>query len=252
MLGRTRKELVYLVLAGMFVANALLGEILGGKLIQVAGFTMSIGVIPWPVVFVTSDLVNEYFGREGVKRLTLLTASLIAYAFVIIYLTMQVPAAAVSPVQDAAFVSVLGQSLWIIVGSLAAFLVSQLVDVAVFWIFRKRTGGRFLWLRATGSTAVSQLIDTFVVMGIGFWLPGKLTTHDYLNVSATNYTYKFAIALATTPLLYGIHAAVERFLGSEESHHLTEEAVEAELDRAEQIGLEHALRAGSKHSADGD
>ena len=75
MLGRSRKELVYLVLAGMFVANALLGEILGGKLITAWGYTMSIGVIPWPVVFVTSDLVNEYFGRDGVKRLTLLTTA---------------------------------------------------------------------------------------------------------------------------------------------------------------------------------
>ena len=242
MLGRTRKELVYLILAGMFVANALLGEILGGKLIQVAGYVMSIGVIPWPVVFVTSDLVNEYFGREGVKRLTLLTAALIAYAFIVIFLTMQVPAASVSPVQDAAFVSVLGQSLWIIVGSLAAFLVSQLVDVAVFWMLRQRTGHKFLWLRATGSTAVSQLIDTFVVMGIGFWLPGKLTTTQYLSVSMTNYTYKFAIALATTPLLYAIHAAVDKFLGKPEADHLAEEAVAAEVDRTEQIGLEHALR----------
>jgi queuosine precursor transporter len=236
MLGRSRKELVYLVLAGMFVANALLGEILGGKLIQVAGFVMSIGVIPWPVVFVTSDLVNEYFGREGVKRLTMLTAALIAYAFVVIFLTMQVPAAAVSPVQDAAFISVLGQSMWIIVGSLAAFLVSQMVDVVVFWAFRKRTGHKFLWLRATGSTAVSQLIDTFVVMGIGFWLPGKLTTTQYLNVSMTNYVYKFAIALGTTPLLYVIHAAVDKFLGKTEADHLADEAAAIEAQQALSTG----------------
>ena len=245
MLGRSRKELVYLVLAGMFVANALLGEILGGKLITAWGYTMSIGVIPWPVVFVTSDLVNEYFGRDGVKRLTFLTTALIAYAFMVIFLTMQVPASAISPVKDDAFRSVLGQSLWIIVGSMAAFLVSQMVDVIVFWMLRKRTGHRFLWLRATGSTAVSQLIDTFVVMGIGFWLPGMLTTPQYLQVSMTNYTYKFAIALATTPLLYVIHAAVDRFLGKDEADRLAEQAVEAEADRDEEKGLEHALREGA-------
>jgi uncharacterized integral membrane protein (TIGR00697 family) len=231
MIGRSRKELVYLVLAGAFVANALLGEIMGGKLISAAGFTMSIGVIPWPVVFVTSDLVNEYFGREGVKRLTLLTAALIAYAFVVIYLAMLVPAAAVSPVKDDAFQAVLGQSQWIIVGSLTAFLLSQMVDVFVFWVFRTRTGGKMLWLRATGSTAVSQLIDTFVVMGIAFWLPGKLTTTEYITVSSTNYIYKFVIALSTTPLLYLIHAAVDRFLGEAEAHALEAEAVNAELAR---------------------
>ena len=229
MLGRSRKELVYLILAGMFVANALLGEIMGGKLIQVAGYVMSIGVIPWPVVFVTSDLVNEYFGREGVKRLTMLTAALIAYAFIVIFGAMRVPAASISPVQDAAFQNVLGQSLWIIVASLCAFLLSQMVDVIVFWIFRKRTGGKMLWLRATGSTAVSQLIDTFVIVGIAFWLPGKLSTKDYLTVSMTNYTYKFVIALASTPLLYLIHGAVDRFLGEGEAHQLTDEAAEAEL-----------------------
>jgi uncharacterized integral membrane protein (TIGR00697 family) len=190
-------------------------------------------------------LVNEYFGRDGVKRLTLLTTALIAYAFVVIFLTMQVPASTISPVQDDAFRSVLGQSLWIIVGSMVAFLVSQMVDVIVFWMFRRRTGGRYLWMRATGSTAVSQLIDTFVVMGIGFWLPGKLTTADYIRVSASNYTYKFAIALATTPLLYLIHAAVDKYLGKTEAHHLVEEAVEAEVERAEEKALEEALKGKS-------
>jgi len=166
----------------------------------------------------------------------------VAYAFAVIFLTMQVPASTISPVQDDAFRSVLGQSLWIIVGSMVAFLVSQMVDVVVFWMLRRRTGGRFLWMRATGSTAVSQLIDTFVVMGIGFWLPGKLTTADYIRVSASNYTYKFAIALATTPLLYLIHAAVDKYLGKAEAHHLVEEAVEAEVERTEEKALEEALK----------
>jgi queuosine precursor transporter len=228
MLGRTRKELVYLLLAGMFVANALLAEVIGGKLIQISGFVLSIGVIPWPVVFITSDLVNEYFGREGVRRLTWMTAGLISYAFMILYAAMQVPAAGVSPVTDQMFRGTFGQSLWIIAGSLTAFLLSQLIDVAVFWMFRRRTGGKMLWLRATGSTAVSQLVDTFVVAGIAFWLPGKLSTHDYLSVSASSYVYKFAIALATTPILYLIHAAVDRYLGQEEAQHLTEEAAQIE------------------------
>ena len=212
-----RKDLVYLILAGLFVANAILGEILGGKLIEAGGYIMSLGVIPWPVVFLTTDLINEYYGKSGVRRLTLVTVGLILYAFVIIFVAMGIPASSVSPVKDDAFNAVLGQSQWIIVGSITAFAVSQLVDVAVFWLFRDATGGKMLWLRATGSTAVSQLIDTFIVLGIGFWLPGKIPTSAFLNLAFTNYTYKFAIAVALTPLIYASHHAIDRYLGTRHS-----------------------------------
>lgn len=225
MLTGSRKELVYLILGGIFVTNALLGEILGGKLIQVGPYVMSMGVLPWPVVFLTTDLINEYFGKSGVRKLTMLTVGLILYAFAIIFAAMQIPAAPISPVDDRSFTNVLGQSLWIIVGSVTAFLASQLIDVLVFWTFRDRTGGRHLWLRATGSTAVSQLIDTFIVLGIAFWLPGKIATSDFFGLAFTNYTYKFLIALSITPLLYVAHGVIDRFLGRDEAAHLIEEAV---------------------------
>lgn len=223
---RNRKDLVYLVLAGLFVCNAILGEVLGGKLIAVGPYIMSIGVIPWPVVFLTTDLMNEYFGRPGVRRLTWLTVGLILYAFVVIFAAMSVPAAGVSPVNDAAFSMVFGQSLWIIVGSVVAFTLSQLLDVFVFWVFRDKTKGRHLWLRATGSTAFSQLVDTFVILGIAFYLPGKIGGGDYLRLSLTNYTYKLGIAIALTPVIYAAHNAIDRYLGHRQAHDLIEEAVE--------------------------
>ena len=216
-----------MLLAGLFVTNAILGEVLGGKLVQLGPFVMSMGVIPWPVVFLSTDVINEYFGRNGVRRLTLMTACLIAYAFVIIYISIAVPAAPVSPVADEPFRIVFGQSLWIIVGSLVAFCVSQLVDVFVFWLFRDRTQGRHLWLRATGSTAVSQLVDTFVILSIAFWLPGKLSTKDFLGLALINYTYKLGIAVGLTPFIYALHAAIDRFLGHKEAEHLIEESVRA-------------------------
>jgi hypothetical protein len=224
MVGRTRKDLVYLILAGLFVSNALLGEILGGKLIQWGPFVMSIGVIPWPAVFVTTDIINEYFGRDGVRRLTFITVGLILYAFLIIYLAMLIPASSISPVQDGPFSIVLGQSLWIIAGSVIAFCTSQLVDVIVFWLLRSKTHGKMLWLRATGSTAVSQLIDTFIVLGIAFWLPGKIGAADFFRLSGTNYTYKLAIAVGLTPLLYLLHAVIDKYLGEKESRALIEAA----------------------------
>ena len=221
--AQTRRDVVYLALAGFFVTNAILGELTGGKLFALGPFTLSIGVIPWPVVFIATDLINEYFGRDGVRRLTFMTIALIVYAFVVLFAAMQVPAASFSPVTDGQFQAVFGQSLWIIAGSVTAFAASQLVDVTIFWLVRHKTGGRYLWLRATGSTVISQLIDSFVIIGIAFWLPGKVKTSEFLTVAASNYSFKLLIALGVTPLLYAGHAMIDRFLGLDEAHRLVEQ-----------------------------
>jgi uncharacterized integral membrane protein (TIGR00697 family) len=226
-----RRDLVFLVLSGVFITNAVLGELTGGKLFTFGPFTMSIGVIPWPVVFLTTDLINEYFGRAGVRRLTFMTIVLIAYAFVVLLAAIQVPAAAFSPVTDTQFNAVFGQSLWIIVGSITAFALSQLIDVVVFWAVRHRTGKRFLWLRSTGSTAVSQLIDSFVIIGVAFWLPGKVSSNEFLVVATTNYSYKFLIAVSLTPFIYAAHAAIDRFLGAEEAERLIERSTRQSASR---------------------
>lgn len=222
----TRRDLVFIILSGIFITNAILGELIGGKLIQVGPFAMSIGVIPWPVVFLTTDLINEYFGKAGVRKLTFLTVGLIIYAFLILLWAMNIPAAGFSTVTDEQFTAVFGQSLWIIVGSIAAFLASQLIDVLVFWIFREKTQGRMLWLRATGSTAISQLIDSFVIIGIAFWLPGKIETSQFLNVATSNYSYKLIIAILLTPLIYLGHNIIDKFLGSSEANKLMKQAAE--------------------------
>jgi uncharacterized integral membrane protein (TIGR00697 family) len=229
---QSRRDIVYLALAGFFVTNAILAELTGGKLFTFGPFSLSVGVIPWPVVFIATDLINEYFGREGVKRLTFMTIGLIVYAFVILFLVMQVPAASFSPVTDAQFQAVFGQSLWIIIGSVIAFALSQLVDVAVFWLVRHKTGGKFLWMRATGSTVVSQLIDSIVIIGIAFWLPGKIQTSEFLTVAASNYSFKLVIALGVTPLLYAGHAAIDRYLGTEEAQQLIEQSANVSAEAA--------------------
>lgn len=216
----SRRDIVFFILTGFFITNAIVGEMIGGKLIQIGIFTMSIGIIPWPVVFLTTDLINEYFGKQGVRKITFLTAGLIVYTFIILFAGMSVDSAGFSPVSSAQFNAVFGQSMWIIVGSLTAFLLSQLIDVGVFWLVRKRTGHRLIWLRATGSTVVSQLVDTFVVSGIAFYLPGKISLSEFINVAFTGYMFKFLIAVAVTPLIYLGHAAVRRFLGEEESEKL--------------------------------
>jgi uncharacterized integral membrane protein (TIGR00697 family) len=213
---RSRKDIVFVILAGIFITNAVVAELIGGKLIQVGPFVMSIGILPWPVVFLTTDLINEYFGEKGVKKLSYITACLIAYAFIILLLALLVPAAkGISPVTDSQFYAVFGQSMWIIAGSIIAFLVSQLIDVTVFWFFKNRTGERKIWLRTTGSTVVSQLFDSFIVLGIAFWLPGKINFETFLSSAIIGYTFKLGIAILLTPLIYLGHHLIKKYLSEE-------------------------------------
>ena len=136
---QSKKDTVYVVLAGIFITNAVVAELIGGKLIYVGPYLMSIGILPWPIVFLTTDLINEYFGEKGVKKLSLITASLIAYCFVLLFFALRIPAVkGANLVTDAQFNGVFGQSMWIIVGSITAFLVSQLIDVSIFHFLKTK------------------------------------------------------------------------------------------------------------------
>ncbi len=210
---KSRKDLVFLVLAGFFVTNAIVAELIGGKLVQFFGlFTQSIGIILWPVIFVLTDLINEYFGKDGVKKLTYITMGLIAFTFILLTVALNIPATNFSPVSDGAFQTVFGQSQWIIVGSIIAFLISQLVDVNMFWVFKKLTGEKHIWLRSTGSTVISQLVDTFVVQFIAFVLPGKWTFDEFLVNASWGYSFKLIIAIALIPLIYVGHYAIGKYI----------------------------------------
>ena len=214
---QNNKGFIYLILSGIFITNAVVAEMIGGKLIDVYGHTLSLGILPWPIVFITTDLMNEYFGPKGVRRLIFITAALIIYAFVILWLGMKIPALSFSPVDDASFHVVFGQSMWIIVGSITAFILSQLIDVYVFAQFKKRTAGKMIWLRATGSTVISQWIDTFVVAGIAFYLPGKVDFNQFINMCITGYVVKLGLAILLTPAIYLGHFIIGKYIPKFES-----------------------------------
>lgn len=213
-----KKDFVYIVLAGIFITNAIVAELIGGKLIHVGSYVMSLGILPWPVVFVTTDLINEYFGQNGVRKLSLLTASFIAYTFILLAIGLSIPAVkGAGLVTDSQFNGVFGQSMWIIVGSITAFLVSQLIDVSIFHFVRNKTGKRMIWLRSTGSTVISQLFDSFIVLGIAFWMTGKINTTTFVTSAFTGYFVKLIIAIGLTPMIYLGHSMIENYLNKEEN-----------------------------------
>jgi len=244
-----KRNRLFIILAGIFITNALLAEMIGVKIfsaestlglepahLNILGFTMDFnltaGAVIWPVVFITTDLINEYFGKPGVKRISYFTAFLIVYAFVVIFITIRLsPADFWIIVKDSdgndfnmdfAFGKIFGQGQRIIIGSLTAFLLGQLVDVFVFQQLRKVTGSKKLWLRATGSTLVSQFIDSFIVLFIAFY--GVYSNQQIIAIGITNYLYKFAAAIALTPVIYLGHAWIDRYLGKEQAEKISAQA----------------------------
>lgn len=252
-----KKQLLFVVLAAIFLTNAILAELIGVKIfslentlgfqpvnLNILGYTLDFnltaGVMIWPVVFITTDIINEYFGKKGVRRISFIAVGCIAYAFLMIFIvTKLTPAQFWLDVNgtDAegqpfdvnfAFNKIYTQGLGIIIGSLVAFLIGQLLDVVVFQHLRKITGEKMIWLRATGSTLISQLIDSFVVLTIAFYLlapeGSRWPFSQVLSVGTVNYIYKFIVAIALTPLIYLGHYLIDRYLGKEEAHKLKEEA----------------------------
>ncbi|HVO74004.1 MAG TPA: queuosine precursor transporter [Ignavibacteriaceae bacterium] len=242
---------LFYILGAFFVANAILAEFIGVKVFSLEktfgllplnfsmlgykdlSFNLSAGVLIWPVVFIMTDIINEYFGIRGVRFLSFTAAALILYSFLTVYLATYLSPADFWIVRKTphgsidmqlAFNTVYGQGMWIIAGSLTAFLIGQLVDVTVFHFFKERTGNPKVWLRATGSTLVSQFIDSFVVLIIAFYFGAGWNIGLVLAIGVVNYMYKFFIAVVFTPLLYLIHYFVDIYLGKELAEKLMLEA----------------------------
>ena len=220
---KNKSSVLFLILGGFFITNALVAEFIGVKIfsleeslgfapanlsffgIENLSFNLTAGVVLWPVVFVMTDVINEYFGEKGVKFLSNMAIMLILYAFFMVYLAIQLnpndwwdgtsglresPENSIESM-DLAFRRIFGQGLWIIVGSLVAFLVGQILDVLVFHRIKKWTGEKKVWLRATGSTLVSQLVDSYIVLFIAFYLGADWSLERVAAIANVNYIYKF-------------------------------------------------------------
>ncbi len=238
---------LFIILSGIFLTNALIAEFIGVKIFSLEStlgwkpaeihlfggtyaFNLTCGVLLWPVVFIMTDIINEYYGQKGVKFLSWMTICLIAFGFLMVFGAIQTTPNAwwVTSKNEAgienmnvAFNGIYGQGMGIIFASMTAFLIGQLVDVFIFHKIKKATGEKKIWLRATGSTLVSQLIDSFVVLLIAFYFypmlvkgQGKPWPFDQLiAICIVNYIYKFIVAILLTPVIYLVHGRIERYLG---------------------------------------
>ena len=256
---------LFIFLGGFFIANALIAEFIGVKIfslertlgtepinwtlfgVEGLSFNLTTGVLLWPFVFVLTDVVNEYYGKKGVRLLSFLAVGLISYAFIMFFAGIHLvpadfwPQSHISPDlspeardelrskvgdYDYAFRLVFGQGLWIIIGSLVAFLIGQIIDVTVFHRLKKITGEKMIWLRATGSTLVSQFIDSFVVLFIAFYIGAGWSFKLVLAIGLVNYIYKFVMAVVLTPVIYAFHYFIDWYLGKDVAQELKDFAVE--------------------------
>lgn len=247
---------LFIILGGIFITSALLAEVIGVKIFSLEdslgikraninlfgspfSFHLTAGVLLWPVVFIMTDIINEYYGTRGVKFLSYLTIGLITYAFLIFTGAINLSPSEYFSVgngidkPDNAFRGIFGQGMWIIIGSMVAFLVGQVLDVFVFHKIKKLTGEKSIWLRATGSTLISQLVDSFVVLFIAFYVGKRIQSgqgdawslHQVLVTGTGNYIYKFVVAILLTPVIYGVHAWIEKYLGHEKAAEMKKAAM---------------------------
>ncbi len=234
-----KKNKLFIVLGFIFLTNAIIAEFIGAKIFSLEvslgldganinllgstfNFDMTAGVILWPFVFILTDIINEYYGRNGVRKLSYLTVIMLIYSFVMVRIAMNLEGAEFwkkssegKGIQNMgnAFDSVFGQGLWIILGSLVAFLIGQLVDSYIYSKLKDKTGDQLIWIRATGSTVVSQFIDSYVVLIIAFYIGGSYSFIWVLQVGTINYLYKLFMAVILLPLLIGIHKIIDNYLG---------------------------------------
>jgi hypothetical protein len=249
----SRSTRLFVLLTAFFVGNAVVAEFVGVKIFalehtlglppfgwdlfgQTGSLSFTAGVLIWPIVFILTDVINEYFGRRGVRLISYAAVLMISYGFIFAYASIHlapaewwvtVNADRGVPDMQAAYDNVFGQGLWTIGGSITAFLVGQLIDVNIFHRIRQATGERWIWLRATGSTAFSQFVDSFVVLYIAFVLgPQQWPISLFLAVGTVNYCYKMVMAVVLSPLIYVSRNQIEKYLGTEEAARLKAEAAE--------------------------
>jgi queuosine precursor transporter len=203
-----RKQQFFVWLVAIHVAALVTGDFIGGRFWVLGGHTFSAGIIAFPLTFVLTDVVNEFYGTSGARRLTFVGLGAAVFVWGVIQLALHLPASPISPVSDSVFQAAFGTASRLYVASLSAYVIGQLLDISIFRFLRGVTGHRLLWLRATGSTVLSQMIDSFTVSFV--FLVGTQPIGFITSNAANNYFGKLIMAVLLTPLIYLIHAVFRR------------------------------------------
>lgn len=211
----SRAQKLYFVLGALFIACLVVGDIIGGAKIVELGHVgdwpvrFAVGMIAFPLTFVITDLLNDFYGPRATRFLSYVGLGMLAVTFGILLAASALPAAEKTTFPVEWFDGIFGGSLRLIVASMTAYFVGQLLDIYFFGVLKRLARGRYLWLRATGSTLLSQLVDSVIVSFVLFW--GTMSVREIWVIVANSYVLKFVIAIAMTPVIYLGHGLMHRY-----------------------------------------
>ena len=210
-----KKEFVFIILAAFFIASLVLTNLIAGRFFNLRidslgiDWALSSGIIAYPVTFLVTDVISEIYGEKKATSLVIAGFLVSVFTVCIILISNYLPISEVSPVDKVSYNNVFGLAPGIVFGSMIAYLTAQFIDLKLFEFWRKLTDGKHLWLRNNGSTILSQLIDTSLVVIIALVLYPKFTGvsepiswSTAFQIITGQYIFKAVISLLDTPFVY--------------------------------------------------
>ncbi|MGY5846463.1 queuosine precursor transporter [Salegentibacter sp. HM20] len=197
---------IYLILGGLFIASLVVSNLIFQKFFSwdffgIYTFEISVGILPYPVTFLITDIISEVYGKRRANRVVTTGIFASFFSLLIIYSANAVPATSWSPIGDALFTEVFGATAIAVFASMTAYLLAQYVDIHLFHFWKKLTRGKHLWLRNNLSTFSSQFVDTFSVLFL-LCSFGKIEWELFGALLLSGFLFKVIVAILDTPLLY--------------------------------------------------
>ena len=202
---------IYLILAGLFITSLVASNLIFTKifywypfdinLMGVKLFELSVGILPYPLTFLITDLISEIYGQKKADQVVITGIFASIFSIGLIFISSQVPAIEGSPINDATFNSVFLNAPLAVLASMLTYLFAQFIDIRIYHYWKKVTKGKHLWLRNNFSTFTSQFVDTFTIVSL-LILFGILPQEKFLVLIISGFIFKVIVAILDTPLLY--------------------------------------------------
>ena len=202
---------IYLILAGLFITSLVASNLIFTKifywypfdinLMGVKLFELSVGILPYPLTFLITDLISEIYGQKKADQVVITGIFASVFSVGLIFISSQVPAIEGSPINDATFNNVFLNAPLAVLASMLTYLFAQFIDIRIYHYWKKLTKGKHLWLRNNFSTFTSQFVDTFTIVSL-LILFGILPQDKFLVLIISGFIFKVIVAILDTPLLY--------------------------------------------------
>lgn len=212
---------IYILLGALFMTSLVVSNLIFQKFfywypfnIELFGaklFEVSVGILPYPITFLITDLISEIYGKKAANQVVVTGIFASVFSMLIIYASNAVPATTWSPVGDSTFSTVFGSTAIAVFASMLAYLFAQFIDIQIYHFWKNLTQGKHLWLRNNFSTFLSQFIDTLTVLLL-LCIFQKIAWDKFIGLLISGFIFKVIMAALDTPFLYlGVYAFKKRF-----------------------------------------